>query len=244
MAKKGSGAVQYLGGRKLASFNYAPDFTQQATFFDDFLGDTFATDYWTTSADTGCTIATISAAVGGQVKLTTDTTDNDRVDMGGPLIWEPALGAIYAECRLKMTTITTVGVNFGMIDASTEASQVLAFAYSTTTWTTTPVDGVAWARDTPGTDPDIWQGIGVKANTDTAAVAGAAPTAATFDKLGIYISTSGAATFYQNDIAKGSVAAATTATTLLAPYVGLINRSGAAHDVYVDYVYVTQRLNR
>ncbi len=241
----GSGAQQFLGDRKLVADNWARLSTPNPVFFDDFLGDTFSTDNWTSSADTGCTAATISAtAPGGQVKLLTDTTDDDRVDMGGVKIWKPSLGAVYAEARLNMTTITTMATNFGMIDASTEASQVVAFAYTTLTWTTTPVDGVAWARDTDGTDPDIWQGIGVKNNTDTAAVAGAIPVLSVFDKLGIYISTTGAATFWLNDGLSGSVANATTATTLLAPYIGMINRSGAAHDVFVDYVYVTQQLNR
>lgn len=244
MAKKGSGALQFLRGRRLISSAFALDPTQNCVFFDDFTGDTFSTDLWTTAADTGCTAAAINVAVGGEAKMLTDTTDDDRVDMGGAKIWKPSVGQIYAEARIKMTTITTVGVNFGMIDASTEASQVLAFAYATTTWTTTPVDGVAWARDTDGTDPDIWQGIGVKNNTDTAAVAGDAPTAGAYDKLGILISTSGAASFYQNDVLKGTVANATTATTLLAPYIGLINRSGAAHDVFVDYVFIAQALNR
>lgn len=243
MAKKGSGALQYLRNRNLISTRYAIDPTQNAIFFDDFIGDTFAADYWTTAADTGCTAATISAGVGGRVKLLTDTTDNDRVDMGGPLIWKPSVGAVYAECRLQMTTITTIGVNFGMIDASTEASQVLAFAYSGTTWTTTPVDGVAWSFETPGTT-DVWYGIGVKANTDIANVAGAAPVAATYDKLGILIGTDGGAAFYQNDSLVGYKANATTATTLLAPYVGLINRSAAAHDVIVDYIYIAQDLKR
>lgn len=240
----GSGAQQFLGDRKLVADNWARLSTPNPVFFDDFLGDTFSTDNWTSSADTGCTAATISAtAPGGQVKLLTDTTDDDRVDMGGAKIWKPSVGAVYAETRLKATTITTIGLNFGMIDASTEASQVLAFAISTATWTTTPADGVAWAFDTDATT-DVWYGIGVATNTDTTAVVGAAPVAATYEKLGIYISTGGGATWFQNDQVVGSASAATTATTLLAPYIGLINRSGAAHDVFVDYVYVTQQLNR
>ncbi len=243
MATKGSGATQYLGGRKLVSFNWAIDPTQQPVLFDDFIGDTLSADLWTTSADTGCTAAAISVGAGGRAKMLTDTTDDDRVDMGGPLIWQPSFGAIYAEARVKGTTVTTAGFNFGMIDAATEASQTLAFAFATTTWTTTPVDGVAWAFDTDATT-DLWRGIGVKANTDTAAVLGTIPVADTYDKLGIFISATGDASFFQNDARVGGVANATTATTPLAPYFAVINRSGAAHDLIIDYCYVTQRLNR
>ncbi len=239
----GSGALQYDGRRKLINPNWSVGPDANPRWYDDFLGDTLSTDMWTTSADTGCTAAAINVAVGGEAKMLTDTTDDDRVDMGGAKIWKPSVGAVYAETRLKATTITTIGLNFGMIDASTEASQVLAFAISTATWTTTPADGVAWAFDTDATT-DVWYGIGVATNTDTTAVVGAAPVAATYEKLGIYISTGGGATWFQNDQVVGSASAATTATTLLAPYIGLINRSGAAHDVFVDYVYVTQQLNR
>ena len=243
MAKKGSGALQYIGGRKLIVANWALDTTSTPALYDDFIGDTFSTDLWTTAADTGCTAAAINLAVGGEAKLLTDATDDDRVDMGGAKIWKPSAGAIYAEARIKMTTVTTVGANFGLIDASTEASQVLAMAFSVTTWTTTPADGVAWAYDTDATT-DLWRGIGVKANTDTAAVVGTVPVENTYEKLGIYISATGEETFYQNDSVVGSVSNATTATTLLAPYIGLINRSGAIHDLFVDYVYVKQDLRR
>ncbi len=239
-----AGWINFRGGRRQARLTgWALDHTNYVEWFDDFLGDTINLDMWTTAADTGCTAAAVNVQAGGVARMVTDTTDNDRVDMGGPLIFLPSNGAVYAEARIKCDVVTDVAMNWGMIDASTEASQTIAFAIATTTWTTTPVDGVAWAYDIDATT-DVWRGIGVKANTDTAAVNGVVPVAAAYDTLGIYISTTGAATFYQNRAVVGSVANATTATTALAPYVAVINRAGAAHNLDVDYVRVVQFLNR
>jgi hypothetical protein len=225
--------------------NWHVDGARNVEWFDDFLGDTINLDMWTTAADTGCTALAVNVQAGGAGRMTTDTTDEDRVDAGGPVMFKPSDGAIYFECRMKSDVITTLACNAGMCDAATQASQVIAFEMATgTTFTTIPVDGVGWFADVDATT-DKWRGIGVKANTDTAAVVGATfPVAATYDKLGIYISTAGAATFFLNGVKAGSVLNATTATTLLAPYIAVKNRGGAAHNTDVDYVKVIQFLNR
>lgn len=238
------GWINFRSNRKLARLRgWALDTTNYVDWYDDFLGDTINLDLWTTSADTGCTAAAINVQAGGVARMTTDTTDDDRVDMGGPLIFLPSNGAIWFETRVKNTLVTNSGMNAGMIDASTEASQVMAFAVSGTTWTTTPVDGVAFAYDIDATT-DVWYGIGVKANTDIANVAGSVPVLSVYDKLGILISTTGDAAFWQNDVLIGGKANATTATTPLAPYVSVINRGAAARSMDIDYVHVVQFLNR
>ena len=245
----GSGSQHFRSTRKLIESNWAR-IPRAVEWFDDFLGDTVNTDMWTTAADTGCTTLAINVQAGGVGRLATDSTDEDRADAGGPLIFKPSNGIIYAEARIKCDVVTDVCINFGLIDASTEASQVTAFSMATgTTFTTIPVDGVGWFYDIDATT-DIWRGIGVKANTDTAPVLGTAqgaaavPVAGAYDKLGILIGTAGDAGFFLNDVKIGSVAAATTATTFLAPYVAVKNRAAGAHNLDIDYVYVAQQLGR
>lgn len=204
-------------------------------FEDDFIGDTLASDLWLGDADSGATAPAIVAAAGGAVDLVGGATDDAVSEMAGPIIFKPSLGGVYFETRVKLSAITTIAACVGLFDARAYAA-TLPITYATTTYTTNPVSGVGIVFDTDGTDTDVWHGIGVKANTDTAAVALAAPVAATYETLGIAIDVDGTAYFYQNDALIGSKANAVTAATLVAPYVGIMARTTASRTLTCDYV--------
>jgi len=98
----------------------AKDARGQYGFFEDFLefvtGDLF-TD---TSADSGSGVANVDAA-GGQVTLTTGTTDNDECYLltTKELFLFAANKPLIAECRLKFTEANTDDANvaFGLMNA-------------------------------------------------------------------------------------------------------------------------------
>lgn len=201
---------------------------------------------WTSAADTGCTVATYTPSVGSIARLTTDATDNDRVDMGGAVAWLPSAGPISFEARVKCDVVTTLGLNVGLSDAATEASQTQAVALSTITYTATATEGVYWVFDIDATT-DVWYGVGSKAGaavplTNATSPVGTAPVAATYETLRIDLDAAYTASFYQNDVYKGSIPLATTGTTLLCPYISVKNQGAAAHVLDVDYVWIKQDL--
>lgn len=205
---------------------------------DDFIGDTFDTNLWLGDGDSGSTAPAIVAAAGGSVDLVTGATDDEVSEFAGAIIWKPSLGGLYFETRIKLSAITTVAACVGLFDARAYAANI-PLSLSGTTFSTVPVSGAGFVFDTDATT-DIWNGLGVKANVDTAAVACAAPVAATYETLGMAIDVDGTAYFYQNDALIGSKANAVTTTTLLAPYVGAMSRTTASRTLTCDYVRVYQ----
>jgi hypothetical protein len=213
---------------------------QNVVLFDDFVGDTFDTNIWAGAADAGATTPAITAAAGGAVRLVTGASDDEISEFAGEIIWNAAAGGLYFETRIKASAVTTLALAVGLTDAKQETN-LLPASLSTTTFTTTASDAALWLYDTDATT-DVWRGIGVKADTDiTTKPTGAAPGAATYETLGIGVSSDGTAYWYQNGNLVGSSANAVTAATLLCPYVGAANRTaGASRNVDVDYVLVAQ----
>lgn len=208
-------------------------------FQDDFLGDELEAG-WTSQADPGCTAAAINVQSGGVVRLATDATTSDRVDLAHELNWYPNK-VIHFECRLKIDVITNVHVVAGLTDAKGEATQLLPVSLSGTTWTTTASDFIGFNFDTAATT-DTWRGMGVAADTDKTSVdTSEAWAAATWIKLKMEIQVDGTATFFVNDVAKGFIAApASTIATALCPYVGVQNRTTAIRLLDIDYFWLAQ----
>ena len=204
--------------------------------FDDFLGDTFATDSWLGAADGGATTPAITVVAGGAVLLAA-ATDDDVSEFSGPIAWKPSLGGLYFETRIQLSAITTTAACVGLFDAAAY-SATMPITLTGTTFTTNATSGVGIVFDTDATT-DVWYGIGVKAGTDTASVALAAPVAATYETLGVGVDSGGTAYFYQNGDLIGSKANAVTTTTLLAPYVGLQTRVSSSRTMTCDYVLTT-----
>ena len=210
------------------------------SFFDDFLGDLVG-DAWAIDADTGCSGAILAAKV-GTLRLTTDTTDNDRVTAAHELNWAAELGLV-AEFRVKVDVITAVGMFVGFSDAKAEAAQTqpIEGSGSSDGVTTTATDAVGFLFDTD-MSTDQWHGIGVKGNTDgTLASSFGAPVAATYQTLRLAVGSDETAYFWVAGEFKGSVASAVTGTVALTPIVSVQNRSGAARLMDVDYAWIVAR---
>ena len=213
--------------------------------FDDFLGDTFETGTWdavslqaTGGTDWAYDASAGNPANGGWIQATTGTGDNDAEGVFGPLAFmanrATASQLLVFEARIGLPSVAGVGMGAGLTDARTESASL--FTYATTTWTTVPDNGVAWAYDTDGTT-DLFRGIGTKATVDTSAVDGVVPVADTPMILRIEIDVAGTAHFYQDNVWKGSKANAVTVTTPLAPFVDVCAKAGSAAKVgECDYI--------
>lgn len=213
---------------------------------DDFLGDTFDANLWSSQADAGATAAAVSVAAGGMARLVTGTTSGARADMAGEVVWLPSKGLIF-EARVKVSAITAVRINLGLSDAKTETE--IAVTQSGTTLTTAATDGVFWFFDTDSTN-DNWHAVGVKADVDTAASnSSIAPVADTYQRFRIEIDTSGnavckilddsnphsGAPLYQTYLAN-----ACTAATLLTPYLAVETANTTSKNFDIDYVFAAQ----
>lgn len=232
--------VVNFGNQKVKGRKRWMDFQQNdyVHFHDDFLGDELD-GKWGSNADAGCSVA-INVQSGGVVRLTTDATDDDRVDLHHELNWFPNKG-IHFETRLKCDVITTLHVVAGLTDAKGEASQLLPVSLSGTTWTTTASDFIGFNFDTDATT-DTWRGMAVAADTDGTGVdLSDAWAAATWITLRIEVQDEGDATFFINGTALGGIVRpASTIATALTPFIGLQNRGASAKNLDVDYVYCAQ----
>lgn len=215
------------------------------TLFDDFLGDTLDTGTWdnvdiqaTGGTDWAYDATAGNPANSGWASATTGTADNDAQGLYGPLDWmanrATSEDLLVFEARVNLPAITGVGMSAGLTDARTESAT--PFQFVTTTWTTVPTDAVVWSYDVDATT-DLFRGIGVKADTDTAAVSGSLPVADTPVKLRIEVDVAGTAYWYYNDIGIGAKANAVTITVPLCPFVDVSCKAGsAAKSGEVDYI--------
>ena len=185
------------------------------------------------------TTSAVALANGG-ITLTTAATDTKTCSY--------AFGGIHALCannpvvevKLKLDVITTVAINVGFTDATTEATALLPFLISGTTITDTASNGAMFCFDTEQTTDRFYivnTKAGVQGGTLLSAVQ--APfSAATNITLRVALDTSGNATYYYNGAVVGRKVNATTAATPLVPYVGIRNNTATAHVATVRYVRV------
>ncbi|MCH7573604.1 MAG: hypothetical protein IIA59_00605 [Candidatus Marinimicrobia bacterium] len=216
-------------------------FAQAPTLMDHFLGDLLDAA-WAVDIDTGGAGAIVAAA-GGTVRLTTDTTDEDRIQLSHELNWA-AQNVVIFETRIKVDDITNVAINVGLTDAKAEAAQAIPFNIGGgDAITSTATDAVCLVFDTDA-DTDTWFGIGVKAGADTALIgSGTAPVNDTYQIIRIELDASGGASYFIDGVAYGSATVnSITAATALTPTVCVQNKSGSAHNLDVDYILVTQGL--
>jgi hypothetical protein len=210
----------------------------KVTYADDFGGSDINA-YWTQSDDNGGTVA-IGGGSGGTVTLTTDANDDDRAIITGSLNWLPTKNPVM-EARVKVARITDGSFGVGFTDATTEGDNLQPFSVSGTTVTDTASNGAAIVFDTDATTDYFWV-VNTKANTQGGNIlpSTCVPVADTYINLRVALDSTGAATYYIDGVEVGYKAAATTASTLLCPYVSVINRAGAALVATVDYIKIWQ----
>ena len=156
-----------LKGAANYSNNILGNFSEKKlVLYDDFVGIALDTGRWVSANDNGGTEA-ITVATNGTVTLTTGATDNDRSLLASPLNFLCAKNPII-ECRLKVSAATTVGINFGFNDATTEGDDVLAMeltAGAATLVNGKTSNGAMFVYDTDGS-VDYWYAAGTKADTE------------------------------------------------------------------------------
>ena len=124
--------------------------TEKMCLDDHFTGATLDTERWVAASNNGGTEA-ITAGSGGTATLTTSTTDDDRSIIASNLIFLCARKPIV-EARFKVSAATTVGINFGFNDATTEGNDALAMELTAAALTNAKTtDGVMFVYDTDGT---------------------------------------------------------------------------------------------
>jgi len=183
----------------------------------------------------------INVAAGGTYRLTSSTTDNDKTEVAGELVWYADYNCVM-EARVKVDAITTVGMVVGFSDAKAEADNQVAFEINGATIVDRCTNGAAFAFDTDATSA-VWYMCNTNAGTQAGTSTGVAPVAATYEVFRVALDSSGNARFYRNGTPCGYKALAVATATALTWYVAEISRAGtAARNMDIDYVYCAQDL--
>lgn len=246
---------KFFGTRdRLYSYLASVSALDLAGYKDDFTGPVIDTNKWTVGNGGGAgavSPAVIAGSVGGQVRLTTGTANNNTA--ASTLVsgrhFRGDLNAIIVARVELVTAVTTMKVEVGFKDniLTTAGNGAVVNVKATPSFTAT--DGVCWCYDTNDTGRG-WEGLGVANTTAATTDTGynTVPVADTFEYLMIEL-IDGAAYFsrfnadgrrtYIGGAGTGRpMALAVTATVLLAPYVYVEARSANSRNVDVDMVAV------
>jgi|TARA_Y100000310_G_scaffold147425_1_gene146708 hypothetical protein len=101
---------------------------------DDFLSNVTTGINYTEFDDAGCTIAMLAGVEGGVLRLLTDTTDNDEINMAlgdnVGTIMQPDAGAFWFEAKIRTDTIANTKLPFfvGLLETALIGDGVIADA--------------------------------------------------------------------------------------------------------------------
>tara|TARA_R110002012_G_scaffold155442_2_gene316334 strand:- start:4101 stop:4628 length:528 start_codon:yes stop_codon:yes gene_type:complete len=164
---------------------------------------------------------------------------------GAQTNWRVQDGAIDALFRLKVDDLSDVAISVGFTDAATEAC-LLPFDDKAGTLTTTATTAIGFTIDTTSADAGNWSTVYVDDDTDGAQVCtGKGPTQAKYTTLRIRLEDNGCGNQARAEfsIDCNQYYEVRTATidrdALLTPFVGVMNSAGSAHNLDIDYIYVS-----
>jgi hypothetical protein len=211
-------------------------------YFDDFLGDLIRDEWDGQSGSDAQALNPSVSGIDGTVVMVGGNAGTgvaaDNSMLGLALNFEADNGGLFIEAKCKLSAITNVIVNIGFTDVAPSTTEELPLEYNTTTITSTASNAVAAVFDT-GATTDNWHLIGVKANTDTAAVnTGLAPVADTYQTFKLVVNASGNAGLYINGALVASVDNAVTVTTDLTPILIIVPDTTTSVTMTCDYVMV------
>ena len=221
--------------------------------FDDFHqvkaagGGACSSGNWIITAESGSSYTNADLA-SGVLRLTTDGNNCEVVMVAGAQTnWRVQDGAIDALFRLKVDDLTDVAISVGFTDAATE-SCLLPFDDKAGTLTTTATTAIGFTIDTTCADVGNWSTVYVDDDTDGAQVCtGKGPTQAKYTTLRIRLEDNGSGNQARAEfsIDCNQYYEVRTATidrdALLTPFVGVMNSAASAHNVDIDYIYVSGR---
>jgi len=210
--------------------------------FEDFLGTAvLATNEWVWSAVNSSTVAQ-SGVANGAALLTTGAADDDDQDLAGGIVWT-ARNACGIEIRMAATDVSAAAFCIGFSDAVGEAADKVAIDFSNSgALVTTATNAVCFVLDPDKTADKTHVFLtSVKADTDGTPVdTGVIPVASTYYTYRLELDSAGNVQAYIDGNSVGSLSAAITTSTALCPYIGVINREGAANTWNVDYIWTWQ----
>jgi hypothetical protein len=219
-------------------------------YFDDFLGDEIRGSggtpgtYELNTGDDGV-LSILADQTNGVAELSASTGaggDNEYAFIALPeLAWTGEQNAVMA-VRLNIDAITTVKIEVGFTDVTTDNGAVNVLA----TPTGTADDCAVWVFDTD--DTAYWQNFGNKAGTEATKIEdGLAPVADTFETLIVALRDTNAkflrcdANGYQT-YESAWMTDAITAADKLVPWIGLQLRTGSIdRNLNIDFIDVRQR---
>lgn len=214
--------------------------------FDDFDGGVLSTAWTnpTKGSDAATANFAVSADVNGKLRGTTGAgaganMATNGIQLNRALTWKANQGGLVFEARVKISAITNIAVFVGLTDQVATLECPINSAGSLDTITTTATDAVGFMFDTAMATDDIWL-VGVANDVDaTLQDSGLAFVADTYKTLRIEVTSTGAATFYIDNVLKGtSMTGAVTATVALTPVVTVFTRTAASATMDIDYISV------
>lgn len=234
-AKYESGFLRYYDNASLGEGGERIQVLAPIYKYDDFLGvEVDATNDWVESIVNSSTTTVVSGSHGGVARITTGGADDDDHELSSPLILKATKG-IGMEARIALGDVAASAFNVGFTDAVTEAADLLAFTFATTTLTTTATDAALFFSD-PDATSNVLRAAAVKNNTDSTITAGSLLVNDVFHVYRIEIDSSGNISWYFDGALFKTATAAITTSVALCAYVGLINRETAANTLDIDYI--------
>ena len=218
-------------------------------YFDDFLGDEIRGSggtpgiYELNTGDDG-TLSILADQTNGVAELSASTGAGSSGEYGfialPELNWTAQQNAVIA-VRMNVDAITTVKMEIGFTDVTTDNGAVNSLASNTGTAS----DAAVWVFDT--SDNAYWQAFGVKAGTAATKIEDQlAPAADTFETMIVALRDTNAK-FLRLD-ANGNLTYesawmpdAITAADKLVPWVGVQLRGTADRHLRMDFIDVRQR---
>lgn len=194
-----------------------------------------ATNRYTAYIDTDSAVALGAAGL----TLTTLATDTRTCSMACGTTGFYAGRSPIVEMKFKVNVITTIAINAGFSDATSEGTTVLPFLITGTTITDTATDAAAFVFDTNQT-ADTFVLAQTKNGIQTGNWIANVPVVDTYQTVRVAIDSAGGARYYFNGIEMGYIPLAVTTTVGLVPYFGIKNLSAAVHIATLRYVRVWQ----
>lgn len=251
IARKQNGAAWQLGGgtpwlsdHDYTSMRYAlaqASLSEYTAYFDDFHGDTLRAE-WATDLSASVTIAPPGTTEqNGTIVFTTTTTSGDKATLALGLHWLVSSGDLYFEARVANTTaITARAVEIGVAGALTQTNG-LSFSNHTATPTAVATNAAVFGYNTANSMTS-WSALAVNGGgTPVGTILTPAPVADTYQRFGIWIDSTGKATYYIDGVQVAQYSAAIATTAKVTPWVTLTSNSAASKIMRADYVFIMGR---
>lgn len=193
------------------------------------------------------TLNTVADESGGVLQFLTDTGDNDNVCLlAGP--FDPSKGTVSFEARFKLADSITVGAVYaGFSETMALGTPVMPAEFATATMSYNGSGGMVGLLWDPDATTNAWKALagdgGAVSNSGNYGANGTNASEAMvldeYDIVRVELQPSGFAQVWHDEELVASGQTSLTATDLVYAVLMCENRSGAAEEFEVDYVYAS-----